>query len=139
MNPTTSTVTVETRDTMMGPVISGRRSGVLVAFAVEDDGGWFINLSTGGGLPLLRADGEAAALTWVTHLTNTTDAPAEAPVVSVTGDDLRLLLNLFREIASRPYVPPVVRVWIDPIDRACKVKAGAGSWSQPFGEIEATA
>jgi hypothetical protein len=127
-------VSVEARDTMMGRTVAGRRNGELIAAAVEHDDGWLISL---GELPVLRARSEADALAWVTHLTSNGSA-VEAPVVAVTGDDLRAMLNLFKEIASRPYVPPVVRVWIDPIDRACKVKAGNGSWSPPFGEIEAT-
>jgi hypothetical protein len=138
-------VTVETRDTVMGPVISGRRGGELIACAVEDEGGtWDVIRSDTEGLalPHLQARTEADALAWVTHLTRADapiGAPAEEPVVAVTGRELALLLNMFREIASRPYVPPVVRVWIDPIDRAVKIKAGNGTWSPPFGEIEATA
>jgi hypothetical protein len=130
-------VTVETTDSMMGPVIAGRRGGELVACAVEEGDAWHVMLSR-PGLPTLVAKTEADALAWVTHLTSNGSA-VEAPVVAVTGRDLALLLNLFREIAGRPYVPPVVRVWIDPIDRAVKVKAGSGTWSPPFGEIEVSA
>ncbi len=61
--------------------------------------------------------------------------PVELPVVAVTGRDLEQLLNLFQRAATLPYAPPVLRVWIDPLDKAFKVKAGNGTWSPPFGEI----
>lgn len=129
-------VTVEGRDTTLGRSISGRRSGELIACAVEhDDGTWDVIRSDADGvaLPPLRARSEADALAWVSHLTNAA-VPVESPVVAVAGLDLQFLLDRFQEVASRPYT--VVRVWIDPIDRAVKVKAGSGTWSPPFGEIE---
>jgi hypothetical protein len=59
-------------------------------------------------------------------------------IVAVRGDDLTRLLAMFSELAGRR-TQSVVRVWIDPLDRAVKFKAGNGVWSAPLGEIEVTA
>jgi hypothetical protein len=124
---------------MKGRVIAARRDGRLIVCAVEYDEGWEVNPVT-KNLPRVHVKTESDAMAWVTDLVNANNyVAAESPVVAVTGRELEMLLNLFKELATRPYVPPVVRMWIDPIDKAFKVKAGNGTWSPPFGEIEVSA
>jgi hypothetical protein len=61
---------------------------------------------------------------------------ATGDVVAIRGDDIRRLVDMFETIIDDDYMPPVVRVWIDPIDRAVKFKVGNGTWSPPLGAIE---
>ena len=56
-------------------------------------------------------------------------------VVAVRGDDLQKLLGLFALI-SEGDLPAILRVWIDPLDAAVKFKAGSGTWTRPYGQIE---
>lgn len=59
------------------------------------------------------------------------------PIVDVHGDDLEFIRGLITALVAEDYHVRLVRVWIDPIDRALKLKINNSPWTPPLGTLEA--
>ncbi len=126
-------MSVTVNDTVLGRTIVARCGGQLVGCAVEHDDYW--QLAAGDDLPYLRVESFDTAHAWLTYLDRLAERTPDGTgdVVAIRGTSIHFLLGMFR---SNDDVPAVIRVWIDPLDKAAKVKIGSGTWSPPLGEIE---
>jgi len=129
---------VEVKTNPDAGTITGKVDGRLVTMAVQHNDFWHVASATHVRLPYLKAKNADAARAWVEHLTELAVPPAGGGVVAVSGNDLQAMLDTFAELAAADPAPSLVRIWIDPIDAAVKVKVGSGTWSPPLGAIEVT-